>query len=185
MKNLFIIAALTLSFSAASKLFAASEYRLGIVDIQRAIDSVEEGKSKKESLEKEFKPKGEAIKAREEKMTKMKAEADDLKIKERSGLLKPAEISRLRKLEEDWGKEYEEYLKARKETEEAAFAKQRQATDEIVRKLRAIIQDLGREGSYTNIFEKNNSGLLYAAEQTDLTEKAIQKYNAQYKGKGK
>lgn len=177
------IAVLCFVLGLGTKVLAASEFRLGLVDIQRAIDSVDEGKAKKEALEKEFKPKGDQFKEKEEKLKKMKEEIDNLQVKEASNLLKGPEVERLRSLKQTFEKQYMEYMQGRQQTEQDAYEKQRKATDEILNKIQDVVKEVGREGSFTLILDKTHSGLIYASDPTELTEKVIQKYNAKFKKK--
>lgn len=153
---------------------APTEFRLGLVDFQRALNSVDEGKSAKTQLEKE----GAGLKDREEKINKMATEIRDLKAKEASNVLKPTDITRLRKLEEDAQKEIIEHQKAGEKIGE----KQRAKTGEILHKLQTISEEVGRAGNYTLVLEKSMGALVYAASATDFTEEVIQRYNKQFKG---
>jgi outer membrane protein len=167
-------------FVLSSNTFAAAEFRLGIVDFQRALNGVDEGKVAKTKLEKEAKAKEAEFAEKAKKLEKMKAELDDLKIKEQSNLLKGAELTKVKKLEETVQKDYMDFIQSRDRFQREGIDKERAATEEILRKLRGIVEDLGRSGGFTMVLEKS-SGLIYAAEATDFTEKAIQKYNSQYK----
>lgn len=158
----------------------ATEFRLGVVDFQRALNAVDEGKATKARLEKEVKAKETEVKQKEEKLLKMKGEVEDLKTKEASNLLKPAEVTKLRKLEENFQQQYMDYMQSREKAGRETADKERAATEDILRKVRGIVEELGRAGNFTMVLEKS-SGLVYAAEATDFTEKVIQKYNAQFK----
>jgi outer membrane protein len=41
-----------------------------------------------------------------------------------------------------------------------------------------IANDLGKKEKYTLIIEKKNAGVIYVAEQVDITDMVIEKYNA-------
>lgn len=161
---------------------SAAEFRLGVVDFQRALNSVEEGKSAKAKLQKEFEAKQKDMDARKEKLEKLRAELEDLQNKMRSNLLNEAEQKRGRKVEEDFQKQLREWTELAQKHQKEIAEKETGATQEILRKLRAVMDDLGRSGNFTMVLEKNESGLVYASEVTDLTEKLIQKYNSLYKG---
>jgi hypothetical protein len=47
----------------------------------------------------------------------------------------------------------------------------------MLRDLLKIVQDVGREESFTIIFERNDRVLLFVAEPFDLTEKIIKRFD--------
>jgi outer membrane protein len=162
---------------------ASANFRLGIVDFQKALNNVEQGKNIKAKLKKEFDAKMKDVSKREADLNKLQKDIEALQKKAQSGLLKPEEIQKGQKMEEKFRKEIEEYAKLRKEYGDAMKTKELEATKGILAKLHNISLDLGRTDGYTMILEKNESGLVYAAEATDLTEKLIQAYNKKFKGK--
>jgi len=52
------------------------------------------------------------------------------------------------------------------------------AFQEIERKVLPIIQQVGQEGNYTLIFNKYQSGLLYAQDAVDITDAILQRFDA-------
>ncbi|MDB5038699.1 MAG: hypothetical protein JWQ35_2227 [Bacteriovoracaceae bacterium] len=160
---------------------APTEFRLGVVDFQRALTGVEEGKAAAAKLQKEGLAKEAELKKKGEKLQTMNTEMVDLQNKERSMLLKGAEVNKLRQLEENFRKQVMEFDQSRAAAGQDAAEKENQAKADILRKLKVVVEDLGRSGSFTMVLEKA-SGLLYAAEATELTEKVIQNYNAKFKG---
>lgn len=159
------------------------EFRLGIVDFQKALNGVEEGKKAKERLKKEFDEKAKDIEARKGKLDKLQAEITELQKQAQSGIVKPEVMEKGRKLEGDFQKQFEEYTKLVQQHQKDISEKEAKATSDIIGKLRDIVVDLGRSGGYTMVVEANESGLIYASAPTDLTEQAIQKYNSTHKEK--
>jgi outer membrane protein len=162
---------------------ASNSFRLGIVDFQKALNTVEEGKKIKAKLKKEFDAKMKDVNKREADLNKLQKEIEDLQKKAQSGLLKPEELEKGQKMEMKFRKELEEYAKLRKEYGEGMKKKEVEATKGILAKLHAISLDIGRQDGYSMILEKNESGLVYANESTDVSEKLIQLYNKKHKKK--
>jgi len=158
-------------------------FRLGVVDFQQALNGVDEGKSAKEALKVEFEKKQKDLSSREVKLEKAQKELEELNKQAQSGLLKPEAMEKGRKLESSFRKDLEEYTLLRKQTQEEMGGKEAKATQDIIRRLKDVMKDLGREGGFAMVLEANESGLVYAAQHTDLTEKLIQKFNALYKAK--
>lgn len=157
------------------------EFRLGVVDFQKALNSVEEGKSAKEKLKKEFEEKQKEIEGRKTKLDKLQGEIQELQKQAQSGIVKPEVMEKGRKLEGDFQKQFEEYTKVVQQHQRDITDKEQKATSDILAKLRDLVVELGRTGGFTMVLEANESGLLYASAPTDLTEQLIQKYNGAHK----
>ncbi len=119
---------LVILFLALSNAEAANEFRLGIVDFQRALNGVDEGKAATQKLEKEKKAKEEEFGQKAKKLEAMKKEIDDLRVKEQSGLLKGAEQNKLHALDENFQKQYKDFVVAGQKAEREGMEKERSAT---------------------------------------------------------
>lgn len=161
--------------------------KLAVVDFQKALNSVEEGKAAKARLEKEFAAKKKDIETKEGDINKIQTELEGLQKQVQSGLLKPEQTSSImekgRKLESELRRKIEENLDLRKKHQQEMAEKETKATGEILARLKQIAQDVGRTEGFTMILEQNASGLVYASSYTDVTERIIQKYNSQHKPK--
>lgn len=163
----------------------AAEFRLGVVDFQKALNSVDEGKNAKEKLKKEFEEKQKDIEGRKTKLDKLQTEIGELQKQAQSGIVKPEVMEKGRKLEGDFQKQFEEYSKLVQQHQKDISEKEAKATSDILGKLRDLVVEIGRAGGYTMVLEANESGLLYASAPTDLTEQLIQKYNTTHKSTAK
>jgi len=161
--------------------------KLALVDFQKALNSVEEGKSAKAKLKKEFDSKQKDLDARKDRLDKLQTEIEGLQKQIQSGLVKQEQqagiMEKGRKLETDFRKQLEEFTELGKKHQQELGEKEMKATQEILGRLRSIVQDMGRTEGYSLVLEQNASGLVYASSYTDLTERLIQKYNSQYKPK--
>lgn len=165
----------------AAKADEKAEFRMGVVDFQQALNGVEEGKKAKAKLKKEFEGKQKDIEKRKADLEKRQKVLEDYQGKAASGLLKPEKMEEGRKLEAEFRKKFEEYTKLVQDSQKNISQKEMDATRGILQKLRDMVVDLGRKEGFSMVLEKNESGLLYAASYTDLTEKLIQTYNKKYK----
>jgi len=176
-----------LSALSAADSTAAGGLKLAVVDFQKALNSVEEGKSAKAKLKKEFEDKQKDLDARKVKLDKLQTEIEGLQKQMQSGLLKPEQqapiMEKGRKLETDFRKQLEEFTDLGKKHQQEIGEKEMKATQEILGRLKQIVQDIGRQEAFNLVLEQNASGLVYASSYTDVTEKLIQKYNSQYKPK--
>lgn len=192
MKNVLIGLAMLAAFGLRSTFGADAPaanpgLKLAIVDFQKALNSVEEGKAAKEKLKKEFEAKQKELDSRKQKLDKLQTEIEGLQKQMQSGLLKPDQTNQVmekgRKLETDFRKQLEEFTDLGKKHQQEIGEKEMKATQEILGRLKTIVQEIGRTEGFTLVLEQNASGLVYASSYTDVTEKLIQKYNTQYKAK--
>lgn len=175
------------SFAADTSAPAAGGMKLAVVDFQKALNSVEEGKAAKEKLKKEFEEKQKQLDSRKKNLDKLQSELEGLQKQMQSGLLKPEQTTQIaekgRKLEMDFRKQLEEFTDMGKKHQQEISEKEMKATQEILSRLKTLVQEIGRTESFTLVLEQNASGLVYASSYTDVTEKLIQKYNQQFKPK--
>ncbi len=145
--------------------------RIGIVDLEQAISSTDEGKAAREEL---------ARKQREAEAQlaplyeRYKALEDDLKAKkfvlsDDSLFQKQLDLAEIRNQIENKLKEIEGQLKVDK------FRIQ----EPLVSKLRTIINETGRDGGFTMILQRGAAGVIYTRETLDITDLIIAKYNKQ------
>ncbi|MFT6630966.1 MAG: outer membrane protein [Bacteriovoracaceae bacterium] len=166
MKNLVLIAALLLSFS------AIAEVKVGIVNIQKIIVTIKEGKTVNKTLEKSFKKKQELIKSEEagirklqEKFQKQTAVLTDA-AKAKKGAEIKGKIDAVRAKMMQFQKDIQK--------EEAELKKP------ILDKLKPIIDAISASEKVALTFEISQSPVVYASNKVDLTEKVIQAYDKKH-----
>ena len=145
-----------------------AEQKIGYVDVQRAVMSVEDGKAVKKKLESfAKKKKTELEKAQDE----LKAMKEDLE--KQASLLKD-DVKRKKALEfqQKVAEFQESYLKSEKELS----SKQAELSKPILEKLEKIINAVAKEQNYDLIIEK--AAVLFAKGNLDLTDEIIGRYNA-------
>lgn len=156
----------------------AAEAKLGYVDLQKALNTSEAGKSAKENIQKKVKEHEGAIDARQKELKKLK---DDL---EKQALLL-SDDARAAK-ERDYQQKLKEFQRYTKDIQEELQQKDADFTRQILEELFKVIKEVGQKEGYTMIFEQSESSLLYADDKSDLTDKIIKAYDAKAKkGNGK
>lgn len=151
--------------------------RVGFIDMQDAIFRVEEGKKAKTQLEKEFK----------EKKGKLEKEESEIK-----GMAEEFHKKSM-VLSEDGKKAKQVELETRFQqfqshvTQAQATFKQREdeVLSPILKKMEKVIRGLAQAQGYILILEKNKSGILFAQDQDDLTDRLIVEYNKRYESSDK
>lgn len=162
---------------------ASSEFKMAVVDFQQALNGVEEGRKAKAQLKTEFEAKQKDIDKRKKELEELQTKIEQFQQKASSGLLKPEAMEEGRKMEMDFRKKLEAYTNLVQESQKDISQKEMEATRGILNRLRDLVVELGRKEGFSMVLEKNESGLLYAASYTDLTEKLIQEYNKKFKSK--
>lgn len=171
MKKIVIAMALGLGITGASW---AEEVRVGTVDMQRALQSVDAGKKAKAQLEKEFNDKKKAFQAEEAAIKKMGEEfrKQSLVMNDEARAKKQSELQeRIMKFQE-----------ATQKSQAEIQQKERELTEPLITKLRQIIAETAKEKKYTVVLEKNDNNVLYSLEKDDLTQEVIAVFNKKNKG---
>lgn len=167
--------ALLLAFGAvffAAATAQAQEPKLGYVDLQRALNEVEDGKKAKEKLKAMF----------EERQGKLNEQQDALKaFKEKlQGEIDSDLLSDEKKREKvaEYQRRFYElqtlYATLQKELAEA----EAKETRKIFARFQKILREIGLEKGYTAILEKTESSVLWAPKELDITDELIKRYNA-------
>ena len=155
---------------------AFAEIKLGYVDLQRALGEVTEGKSAKELLKRDLEKKKAELDSEQEKLRADKAVLD-----KQSAMM--AEETRNQKFTELQKRLFELTQKAEKMQAEMAQAEQTELK-KIFTKMDPIIARIAEREGLTMVFEKTDSGLVYAPASLDLTNELVRTYNADNPNKG-
>ncbi len=148
---------------------------IGTVDMQKALQTVESGKKARSQLEKEFNTKKNHLQTEEASIKKMTEEfkKQSLVMNDEARGKKQAELQeRIIKFQE---------LTARSQGE--LQQKERDLTQPILGKLRAIIAEIAQKKKYTLVIEKNENTVLFSLEKDDLTDEVISLFDHQEKSK--
>lgn len=155
---------------------AHAEFKAAYVDIQRAVQEVEEGKAAKTRLQgmadtkqKAFEKEQNALKAEVEAYTKQKATMDDKVAAAKEGELQKKMFDFQQRAE-----------KLRLELAES----ERKELGTIFPKLETLLGQIAQREGLTMVFDRSSSGLAWAPASLDLTNELIRMYNSAYKAKG-
>jgi outer membrane protein len=153
---------------------AAPPTKIGYVDLEKALNDVEDGKKAKDKLKVSF----------DERQKKLDASVADFKKKKeaydkKAPLLKPE----ARDVEEQaLEKQYIELQTLAAQLQQEIAVEEAKLTKPIFDRFAKILQTMGETGAYAVILEKNQSAILYAPDSLNLTSELVRSYND---GKGK
>ncbi|MCO4756325.1 MAG: OmpH family outer membrane protein [Bacteriovoracaceae bacterium] len=167
MKKLITVIALALSFS------AAAEVKIGLVNIQKVITSIGEGKSVMKTLEKSFKSKQKEIKAEEEAIKKLQQDYQ----KQSSLLSDKAKAKKEDEIRTKIGTLQRKTMEYQKNIQN----QEKQLKKPILEKLKPVIDEVSKNKSVAMTFEVSSSPVVYAEKQIDITEDVIKAYDKKHK----
>jgi len=151
---------------------AASEeqaIKIGVVDIEQAISSTEEGKAAREEFarkqreaESKVQPMLDRYRALEEELKAKKFVLSDDALYQ-----KQLDLAEMRN----------EIQSKMREVEGQLQVDQKRLEGPLVQKLEGIIEEFGKSQGFTLIIRRGAPGVLYAREALDVTELVIERYN--------
>lgn len=159
-----VIAALLLGTTSA----LAEDFKLGFVDMQRALNETDDGKKAKAALKKVFDQKQKEL---DEQQAALKKDIEDL---DKKRTLLPADQVREKEgeLQQRMQKVQQTYLRHQQDLS----SKEQEATAKIYERMNKIIQKIASSENFSMIVDK--SALVFAKPHLDLTNELIRRYNA-------
>ena len=161
-----IVIALLLSYSA----HALADTKIGLVDMQKAIQESAEGKKAKKELEGDFNKKKKDLEKLEADLKKKKEDFD----KKALVLSDDVKAKKQQELQMDFGKYQEAVQKNQMEIQKH----ERELTAPIITKIRKIIEDISKKDSLTLVLEKSEQLVLYSVKEVDLTDRVIKEFDS-------
>lgn len=150
--------------------------KLAVIDVERILLESNRGKAALEEIDALRQQMGQQAQG-------MQKEITDLRTRIQEGGLSLAEgtLADLRKQLED------KMIALQRFNDDATrelTKKRNEVLDQIEQSVFPVINQIGKEGGYTLIFNKFNSGLVYADETVDITARVIERYNQSTSGGG-
>ncbi len=158
--------------SVAATSASAQDVRIGVINLQRALNESNAGKKAKAR----FKVQIDKIQG---DLERKKSGVDALKdqLAKKSLVMKEEER---RSLEKEYQVKLREFERAYEDSQGELQFKDSELTRDLITQLQQVIQDYGRRGGYTVILEKAGGGMLYGAADIDVTDAIIAEYNQKY-----
>ena len=147
----------------------AQATKIAFVDLEYALNNVDEGKKAKAILEQNYKQQKEQLATAFANLERMAAELKN------TSLVLSDEVRR--KKETELSEAKDKYEADKKTAYETWQKKEANLTRDLLDGLTTIVQDIGREGSYSFILERHDASVLYAQDNIDLTKQVIERFN--------
>lgn len=164
-KMVAVLVVATLSVSA----YAAEEMKIGTVDMQKALQTVDAGKKARAQLEREFNAKKKDLQTEEASLKKM---IDEFK-KQSLVMSDEARAKKQQEIQERGMRFQEQTARSQQEIQK----KEQELTAPILIRLRSIISEMAKSKGYSVVLEKNENTVLFSQEKDDLTTEVISAYD--------
>ena len=148
----------------------AQGMKIGYVDVQRAVQEVEEGKAARTRLQQELAQKRGDLERKRADLEKMRADYD----KQAPVLSDEAK----RKRQEDLQKAFVEAQNAASQMQEELSGKEQEAMQGISRRLLQVVAEVSDKEGFTFVLDK--AALLYAPAASDVTNEVVRRYNERF-----
>lgn len=163
---------------ATASVAAAQEIKIATVDLQRALNECEAGKTAKEGFKVEVEKLQAKLEKQKNELERIKADAE-----RKASVLKDDER---KEIERDYQRRLRDFQRTYKDSQAELQARDNELTAEILRDLQGVILEYGTKSPYNLILEASNTGVvLYATKNLDITDQVIEAYNASRKATGK
>ena len=170
----FPLAAAVLALAAAVPAPTRAEQKIGFVDLQRALNEVDEGKAAKATLKHEFDEKQKALDLKKNDFDVLRTAFE----KQASVMSDDARKDKQGELERRGMELQATYVQMQKELSE----REREATRGIFEKMNAIVREIAEGDGLSLVVQAE--ALVYAAPSLDITNELVRKYNGRHKGGG-
>ena len=146
----------------------SAEMKIGFVDLQRVIDSSEEGKQAQEEIKKRADELSEQAQKMQEELKALKADYD-----KQLDILTPEAKSQKRdemtKMERDYSRFVNDSQTELRQIEQRALK-------QLLADVGKLVMEYGKQENFTLILEAGN--ILYGADQIEVTDAVIELYNS-------
>lgn len=149
---------------------AAAEFKIGIVDLQRALNESSSGRKAKDSFKGEFEKMQDGLKREKESLDRIKEDLD-----KKSAVL--SDDQRKTKME-DFERRRRDLRRKLEDSDAELRKKDQELTGSILKELAVVIQEIGEREGYTVILENSSSSVLYGSKSIDITESVIKAFDA-------
>jgi outer membrane protein len=167
-----LTAALAAALALAPAL-AGAQQKIGYVDLQRALNEVDEGKAARALLKRDFDEKQKQLDVRKTEFDRLQADFE----KQAVVMSEQARRDKAQDLDRRARELQNLFVNLQKDLSE----RERDATRGIFDRMSAIVAEIAEAEGFSLVLEKG-AGLVYAPASLDLTNELIRKYNARFPG---
>lgn len=165
----FVVTIVSLILSLCLVMPAQAALKIGVVDLLKALNESEQGKKSIVEIESLKKSKQSVIEDKGKRIEQLKSDLE----KQASVLSADAKKSK----EDEIERLIREFQRLVSDATNELQKKQREVEVEMIKELRVIIENIGKEEKFSYIVESSEGGLLYFDKSIDITDNVIKKFN--------
>jgi outer membrane protein len=151
----------------------SADYKIGCVDIQRAVNECNAGKEAKKTMTKEGEKFSGQVAAKQKELQTLKES-----LEKQAPMLNPD--ARAQK-EKDYQAKLREFQRWGEDNQNELKQKLMEMERNIAVGLQKVIKKMGEDEAFTLILEKNEAIVLYSSKAVDVTDRVIKIFDAQKK----
>ena len=166
-KTVFVCTALLFSMCLPR---TAEAQKIGVVDMQRALMEIEDGRKAKNTLKQVF----------DQRQKTLDKQQDDLRVLKESVEKQKNVLSHevMEKKLGEYQKAFSELQSTYMEFQRELAAKEGELTKPIIERMQRIVRRIGQTDGYALVLDRGEAGVVYVPSTYDLTDLLIQRYNA-------
>lgn len=172
MRRLLLALIVPAALMAPRAAHADASVKIGYVDVQRAVQEVDEGKAARARLKTELEGRRGEMEQKRADLEKMKADYD----KQAPVLSEEAK----HKKQEDMQKAYYDVQQSAQKAQDELTQKEQTAMGSISQRMLQVVADVSEQESLTYVLDK--AVILYGPPAADLTNEVVRRYNAKFGG---
>jgi outer membrane protein len=165
-----IVSALALALAVGPA--SAAEPRIGIVDMERAVNEVDEGKAMVAALEKDLDEKRKQLGAKESEFNALMADFD------KQSLVLSEQAKKEKR--DDLQRRFQELQMLREKLEKEFMKRQQESSGAILGRMGQIVREIAEADGLTVVLNRSGGAVVYALPSLDVTNELIRKYNARF-----
>ena len=183
---MILILSIFFTFAYAGHVESAS-VKYGVVNIQRVLRISKGGRTASSTLSREKKRLEAAIRKRRDELTVLASKVRDLQleIEQKSGVWRQEEKERkafeLRSQRRELAREQDNLRRLVRESERDLQDRRRRATEKVLKEVRGIVEEIGKQEGFDVIVDEASGGVLFFNPQVDFTERVIKLYDQKKK----
>ena len=151
---------------------SAADFKVGIVDLQRALNESSSGKKAKDQFKGEFEKMQNGLKSEKDSLDRLKEDLD-----KKSAVL--SDDQKKAKME-DFERRRRDLRRKLEDSDAELRKKDQELTGSILKDLAVVIQEIGEREGYTVILENSSSSVLYGSKSIDITDSVIKAFDAKH-----
>lgn len=172
MKHMVAILGAIVALAIPSVRAAAADLKVGIVDLQRALNESSAGRKAKDQFKGEFEKMQDGLKREKEQLDRLKDDLD-----KKSVVLKE---DQRKNMTEDFERRRRDLRRKLEDSDAELRKKDQELTGSILKDLAVVIQEIGEREGYTVILENSSASVLYGSKSIDMTDSVIKAFDAKH-----